>query len=61
MASLQGKPRLPKHFSLISAQTSENHDEKKHEALRDKLRERGYDPVEVHGNYGGVDERSFML
>jgi hypothetical protein len=61
MASLHGKPRLPKHFSLISAQTSENHNETEHEALRDKLREHGYDPVEVQGNYGGVNEKSFMV
>jgi hypothetical protein len=61
MASLHGKPRLPKHFSLISAQTSDQHDDKKHEELRGKLRDGGYDPVEVQTNHAGADEKSFMV
>lgn len=58
--------RLPKNFSLLSAQVSPIHDEGRHGDLLNKLRESGFEPIKTKGhwfeNNGQLyDEKSYLV
>jgi hypothetical protein len=54
-------PGLPEHFSVLSAQkTGAPHDQALHNSLHQDLKQAGFEPVEVQGNYG-APEQSFMV
>src|ERR1700677_3410338 len=61
MAPPVKKHRLPKHFSMISAQTGPVHDPAKHEALRNDIGQAGLRAQEAEGVYEGTRDRSFMV
>ena len=50
---------LPDHFSMISAQTSDQHNEDSHNKLKEDLSLNGFKPVGTDGNYG-YDEKSYF-
>lgn len=51
---------LPKHFSLMSAQTGPDHDDASHKALISDLKSHGFKVTETNGMYG-YKERSMMV
>lgn len=68
MLKLQNNPtkinksefQVPNHFSMISAQRNDKHNQSKHEALHEDLKEKGFEPIEVVGHYG-YTEKSFLV
>jgi len=52
---------LPPHFSMISAQTSGEHNEAAHQQLKNDLKKHGFKHTEVAGHYGGTPEKSYMV
>lgn len=51
---------LPSHFSMISAQTSPQHNEAAHKELKEDLKKQGMRHTEVNGHYGNP-EKSYMV
>lgn len=68
MLKLQNKPQkirksefqIPNHFSMISAQRNDKHNQSKHDALRSDLKDKGFEPIDVTGHYG-YQENSFLV
>lgn len=58
-----GKPvynKLPKHFSIISAQVGKEHDDGRHQALKRDLEAHGYRHKEAKGKWG-YEEKNFIV
>lgn len=54
--------KLPRHYSLISAQTGPDHDEAAHKRLAHALKLNGFESQEVVANHGhGHNEKSFLV
>jgi hypothetical protein len=53
-------PAIPRHFSVISAQTSSQHSAKAHTELEQDLRAAGFEPKEVAGKFG-YEERAYLV